>query len=362
MKSILVFLFTIISLTINAQDFEIKNEHFIKYYELINDAENKIITNDLVDANNLYKEAFKEFKYPHAKDLQNSMNVALKVKDFENAYYDYHSLKCLGKEFDVNFLSENFENTKEFKIKPCENKIDLQYRKTLDSLFEIDQYYRKLSGGNYEAYKKELTKSDSITSTNLLRLIQKKGFPNEYNIGLASADNMFYQKFYYVIWHQLANNHYSSQKVNFSKEILKALNEGKIRPDIAGQLFDLNNGTKNYSFFKIYQFTVNNEKTDCCYISEAILPEKRAAEVNTKIKEINRKRKLIGLTTTEEEAQKSIFFLNNKDYIFISNAVEGFQFKNNNDAELFKKYLIKLDDTRVNNSNMTDFKKTNNTF
>ncbi|RQO42617.1 hypothetical protein DBR39_01720 [Chryseobacterium sp. KBW03] len=345
MKNILVFLSIIVHLTISAQDFEIKNQYLIKYCELINEAENKIIINDLVSANNLYKEAFKEFRYPYAKDLQNSMNVALRVKDFENAYYDYHSLKCLGKEFDINFLSKDFKNNEKYKIKSCENKVDLQYKKTLDSLYEIDQYYRKLSGGNYEAYKKDLTKSDSITSTNLLRLIQKKGFPNEYNIGLASADNMFYQKFYYIIWHQLANNHYSSQKVNFSKEILRALNEGKIRPDIAGQLFDLNNGTKDYSFFKIYQFIVNNEKTDCCYISEAILPEKRAAEVNTKIKEINRKRKLIGLTSTEEEARKNIFFLSNKDYIFTSITIEGFQFKNNNDAELFKKYLIKLNDT-----------------
>ncbi|CAI8772197.1 hypothetical protein [Chryseobacterium sp. IT-36CA2] len=345
MRSTLILLFAIISLTISAQDFELKNQYLIKYYELVNEAENKIISNDLADANNLYKQAFKEFKYPHAKDLQNSMNVALRVKDFENAYYDYHSLKCLGKVFDDSFLSENFKNSEEYKIKPCENKTDLQYKKTLDSLYELDQYYRKLSGGNYEAYKKELTKSDSIASTNLLKLIEKKGFPNEYNIGLTSADNMFYQKFYYIIWHQLANNHYSSQKVNFSKEILRALNEGKIRPDIAGQLFDLNNGTKDYSFFKIYQFKVNNEKTDCCYISEAILPEKRASEVNTKIKEINRKRELIGLTSTEEEVKKNIFFLSNKDYVFTSINIEGFQFKNNNDAELFKKYLIKLDDT-----------------
>ncbi|MDQ1857090.1 hypothetical protein [Chryseobacterium sp. WLY505] len=345
MRSTLILLFAIVTSMINAQDFELKNPYLIKYYELINEAENKIISNDLAGANNLYKEAFKEFKYPYAKDIQNSMNVALRLKDFENAYYAYHSLKCLGKLFDVSFLSENLKNSEKYKMKPCENKIDLQYKKTLDSLYELDQYYRKLSGGNYDAYKKELTKSDSIASKNLLRLIQKKGFPNEYTIGLTSADNMFYQKFYYIIWHQLANNHYSSQKVNFSKEILTALNEGKIRPDIAGQLFDLNNGTKDYSFFKIYQFTVNNEKVDCCYISEAILPEKRAAEVNTKIKEINRKRQLIGLTSTEEEAKKNIFFLSNKDYVFTSFTIEGFQFKNNNDAELFKKYLIKLDNT-----------------
>lgn len=345
MKNILIFLFIVVNFITKAQDYTIKNQNLIKYYELINEAENKISINNLVGANNLYKEAFMEFKYAHAKDLQNSMNVALKVKDAENAYNSYQSLKCLGKEFSNDFLSKNFKNNELFVIKRCQNKIDLQYKKTLDSLYEIDQYYRKLSGGNYDTYKKELTNSDSITSTKLLKLIQKKGFPNEYNIGLGSADNMLYQKFYYIIWHQLANNRYSSQKVNFSAEIAKALNEGKIRPDIAGQLFDLNNGTKDYSFFKIYQFTVNNEKIDCCYISEAILSEKRAVEVSMKIKEINRKRKLIGLPTTEEEAHKNIFFLNNKDYILSNIAIEGFNFKDIKEVEEFKKYLIKVNDT-----------------
>ena len=345
MKKILIFLFIIINLVAEAQDFELKDKHLLRYYELINQAENKIIINDMAEANNLYKEAFKEFKYPHAKDLQNSMKVALKVKDLETAYHDYQSLKCLGKEFSDDFAAKNFKNPEQYKAKACENKIDLQYKKTLDSLIVIDQYYRNLSGGNYQAYKKELTKGDSITSTRLLKLIQKKGFPNEYNIGLDSVTDTFYQKFYLIIWHQLATNLYSPQKVNFSNEIEKALNEGKIRPDIAGQLLDLNNGTSNYSFYKIYQFISNDGKLDCCYITEAILPEKRAEKVNIKIQEVNAKRKLLGLSTTEEEVRKNIFFLNNKDYILTNIALEGFNFKDPKDAEKFKKYLIKLDDT-----------------
>ncbi|SDQ09870.1 hypothetical protein SAMN05421664_0469 [Chryseobacterium soldanellicola] len=344
MKKILIFLFFIVNLVAKAQGFELKDKHLLKYYALTNEAENKIIINDLTGANNLYKEAFKEFKYPHAKDLQNSMNVGLKTKDLETAYKSYQILKCLGQNFSDNFLAENFKDSKNFKTVPCKNTIDLKYKKNLDSLYKIDQYYRKLSNGNYQAYKKELTKNDSIASTSLLKLIQKKGFPNEYNIGLASSDNMFYQNFYFIIWHQLASNLYSSQKVNFSDEIVKALNKGKIRPDIAGQLFDLNNATNNYSFFKIYQFSINNGKIDCCYISEAILPEKRAAKVSIKINEINRKRKLIGLSTTEEEVRKNIFFLNNKDYVFTSISIEGFQLKNDSDAENMKKYLIKLND------------------
>jgi hypothetical protein len=273
------------------------------------------------------------------------MMVALKTKDLKTAYIHYQTLKCLGKKFESDFVANNLKNTENYEIINCQNIIDLKYKKSLDSLVKIDQYYRKLSGGNYKAYKKELTKSDSITSNNLLKLIQKKGFPNEYNIGLEMKSGVYFHDFYLIIWHQLATNLYSPQQVNFSNEIVKALNNGKIRPDIAGFLLDLNNNTYNYSYFKIYQFVTNDGKNDCCYISEAILPEKRAAGVDIKIKEVNRKRELIGLSTTEEEVRKSIFVLHNKDYVFSNNVIEGWNFNNDSDANFMKKNLIKLDDT-----------------
>ncbi|MFP3594651.1 hypothetical protein [Chryseobacterium sp. SIMBA_038] len=344
MKIIFIF-FLVLSGIAKTQSFELKNEKLIKYYDFINRAENKIVNNDLKDANNLYKEAFKEFKYPHAKDLYNSMKTALKIKDLETAYTHYQTLKCLGKNFSKDFLIENFKNPEKYKVIPCQNTIDLKYKKTLDSLVEIDQYYRKLSNGNYQAYKKELTKGDSIASTSLLKLIQNKGFPNEYNIGLGSADDIFFQKFCLIIWHQLATNNISNQKVNFSNEINKALNEGKIRSDIAGFLFDLNNGTNNYSYFKIYQFLSNEGKIDCCYVSSTFLPERRNDKVNDIINNVNNKRKQMGLSSTEDEIQKNIFLLNNKDYAFLNKAIESWNFKNDSDAELMKKNLIKLDDT-----------------
>jgi hypothetical protein len=344
MKLFFITLFTISFLT-NAQDFELKDKNLIKYYELINEAENKIIINDLSGANNLYKEAFKEFKFPHAKDLQNSMKVALKTNDLDAAYSYYQALKCFGKEFDNDFLTNNFKNPEKYKTIPCQITIDLQYKKSLDSLVKIDQYYRKLSGGNYQAYKKELTKNDSITSTNLLKLIQKKGFPNEYNIGVEMKSWVYFHDFYLIIWHQIASNLYSPQRVNFSQEITKALNEGKIRPDIAGFLIDLNNNSYNYSYFKIYQFISNDGKFDCCYLSKDFLSENRTEKSINKIQEINAKRKLLGLSTTEEEIHKSLFYQNNKDYIFSNNILEGLNFKYPKDAENFKKNLMKIDDT-----------------
>lgn len=345
MKQLILYISLLIGLTCKAQNFELKNKNLIKYYELTNEAENKIINYDLISANSLYKEAFKEFKYPHAKDLQNSMKVALKVNDLETAYTQYQTLKCLGKKFDNDFLTNNFKNQEQYKTIPCQNTIDIKYKKSLDSLVKLDQYYRNLSGGNYKEYRSELTKSDSITSTNLLKLIQKKGFPNEYNIGLDMKNSVYFHDFYLIIWHQLASNLYSPQRVNFSKEIDKALNDGKIRPDFAGFLLDLNNNTYDYSYFKISKFITNDGKIDCCYVQSSFLPEKRTEKADLIIKEINRKRKLIGLSTTEEEIHKSIFYLNNKDYVFSNNVISGYNFKNDSDVEIIKKNLIKLDDT-----------------
>ena len=72
---------------------------------------------------------------------------------------------------------------------------------------------------------------------------------NEYNIGISSDNETFFHNFYFIIWHQLASNNISSQKVNFSIEINKALNSGKIRPDIAGFLLDLRSEAR---FFGVY--------------------------------------------------------------------------------------------------------------
>lgn len=341
----LLFIFSLLSFFLKAQNFELKDNNLIKYYEIINKAEKNIINNNLDSANQKYKQAFVIFKEPHAKDLNNSMKVALKVNDTETAHNNYLSLKCLGQNFSNDFINENFKNYEVNNATPCSNTIDLEYKKTLDSLFIIDQYYRKLSKGNHSAYKKELTTSDSITSTNLLKLIQEKGFPNEYNIGLKMNSEVYFHDFYYIIWHQLASNLYSPQRVNFSNELIKALNAGKIRPDIAGQLLDLNNNTRNYSYFRIYQFGNSDGTMDCCYISKNLLPVNRNNKASSDIENINKKRKEIGLSPSEEEVRKSAFLLKNKDYVFSENVRDGWIFKNPKDAEKFKSNMMKLDDT-----------------
>ncbi|WP_353150398.1 hypothetical protein [Chryseobacterium sp.] len=354
MKYLLILLFTGI---LQAQTIELTNQKMITYYRFINKAENSIVNGNLEAAHSFYKEAFAAHKEPNAKDLYNSMVVSLNIKDEKDASENYYQLKCLGYSFDGDILKNRLESlTSEHK--KCSFQIDLSYKKTLDSLFTIDQHYRKLSDGNYNKYQKEITRSDSIASVNLLKLIQKKGFPNEYDLGLSSANKVFFHEFYFIIWHQLATNLYSPQKVNFSQEIGKALNNGKITPENAAFLLDLNNGRNDYSskHFSITQFVTSNGSNiplyeqsmqkiahvDCCYVTYVFFPEKRTESIHKMIKEITERRTKIGLSNVDDDLQKKIFMLNNTEYKFSDAMVEGMAFEKESDLEFFKKNMYKI--------------------
>ena len=348
----------LVSISMYSQSGQLTNKKLIQYFNDINKAEYKIIENNFTEAEKLYKKAFGENKEPHAKDLYNSLKVNLKLKNYDEAFQRYQSLKCLEYQFEPQFYDENFSFYKpEGQIK-CSNKIDLAYKNELDSLLTIDQYYRKLSGGDYAKYKKQITESDSLTSTRLLKLIRKKGFPNEYNIGLASNESSFFHKFYLIIWHQLATNLYSPQRVNFSNEIIKALNKGKITPDDAAFLMDLNNGTNNYSakHFEINQFIFADapadktfeqvekslQNADCCYVHEWFFPEKRDEKAKKMVTEINGKRKKIGMATLDENLRKKVYRLDNKDFEFAEAGITGYNFKDPSQADFLKKHFIKI--------------------
>ncbi len=344
---------------LNAQSTDLENKKLIKYFSQINKAELKITENKLDSANILYKSAFKTFKQKFAKDTYNSFQVALQLKDWKNAFKQYKDLKCMEFQFeDVKFPAEFEEYIADKKIS-CKTKINYQYRKTLDSLFVIDQRSRKLSGGNYKKYQKEITRDDSIASINLLKLIQQNGFPNEYDLGLKKSNKVFFQEFYHIIWHQLKSNLYSPQRVNFTQEIIKALNKGKILPEHAGFLMDLNNNTSNYnsSIFEIHQLielTRNKDNTftamdkgeyitDCCYLHPWYYPEKRNERGVEMVKKLDGHRKKIGLSSIDDELKKRTFALNNKDYILVQNKISGHQFEDPEEGRKFYKGFIKIE-------------------
>ena len=345
--------------SIIAQNFELKNEKLRTYYIIINDAELNIVDNDLKKADDNYQKAFFILKEPNAKDIYNSMLVSIKLKNFDDADKNYSILQSLGFSFDKNFFELNFPSGFKSKYESKLKTIDENYRKTLDSLFYIDQKYRKLSNGNYKRFQKEITYGDSIASTSLLKLIQTKGFPNEYNIGLENEDKRFFHKFYFIIWHQLATNLYSPQVVNFSDEISKALNIGKITPENAAFLLDLLSGKNTYTslHFDINAFVLDNGSgmpiyeqiknntyiKDCCYATYMFFPDKRPEKMLPIIDELNKNRKSIGLCSVDDDLKKKIFTLKNKDYIFPEATIKAHQMATQKDLDFMRGNMFKIE-------------------
>ncbi|WP_062703252.1 hypothetical protein [Chryseobacterium indologenes] len=361
MKLLFTFLFLCIGSFTYSQSQELTNKKLILYYDIINKAENKIVSNNLDSALILYKKAFKTFDHPHAKDLYNSMQAALKIKDTDYALRQYRYLKCLDYPFEEQFLIQNFPDHKKSDDVRCTTTLNSSYKKTIDSLFTMDQYYRKLSGGNYAKYQKEITKNDSIVSVRLLKLIQQKGFPNEYDLGLQSAGKDFSHQFYLIIWHQSSNDKIKPQQVNFSNELIKALNQGKITPDNTAFLLDLSNSTNNYSsrHFDIIEFiknegdpdrphdkvTENLKKADCCYVHQWFYPKNRGEQGNILVNPINENRKKLGMSSLDDNLKKKVFTLRHKDFILPQAQIVGMNFQTEEDANKIKKFLLKLNDS-----------------
>lgn len=337
MKSLL-FIFIFLSIFFHSQSYEVKSQELVKYFENIRLAENAIIENQHSIAHSFYQKSFSIYQKPFAKDLYNSMQNAKKLGKYNYAYRKYTVLKCLQYPFPSDFVKNNFPAKYGNKKEKCKNKLDITYKKQLDSLFEIDQHFRRLAGGDLMNKKKEITKSDSITSTTLLQLIGQKGFPSEYEIGLSSISGSLMQNFYYIIWHQMAMNHVSAQKVNFSQKLIEALNDGKILPEHAAFLIDLNNGSSDFwlRHFTVYGFLTDNgtgesirdqifnetSKKDCCYIHNYYKSEILDAEFEKTINKVNNNRKKVGLSTLEETVKFSVYSLNNSDYIFPQKMIE----------------------------------------
>lgn len=358
MRYFFLLIFSVVYLNAFSQELAITNKKLLNYYDLINKAEIAIVDNKLTEAEKLYSDAFLLNDKLYAKDVYNEMVVLLKLGKYELAYRNYSLLACLDYSFNSDFINKYFPSKYLKRKIKCQQTLDFNYKKDLDSLFSKDQYYRNISNGNYYNYKKQLTEADSITSATLVKLINKRGFPNEYTIGLGSANKMFFQNFYFIIWHQLATNLYSSQKVNFSQILINALNEGKITPENAAFLLDLNNGKSQFfsKHFAINQFYVGNgsplsiyhqvkENTaiaDCCYVTYGFFPQKRDDFINELLTTLNNNRRKIGLSSIDDQLKKSIFSLNNNDYKFSEMTFEGHQFERELDAKFLKDHMFKI--------------------
>lgn len=288
MKYYIIFLF--ISTFVNAQlKLNVKN-----YYKHINEAENLIIQNDINQAIKYYNEAFK-FKDPFCKDLYNQAVCFAILNKKRKCLKNIKILLKYGYPIDSIFSNEKLKNivkNNKFKEKPI---YDFSYRKTMDSLLDKDQFFRRL---DRITYKDSIKKIDSINVLKILELINKKGFPSERNIGVYS--NFDYQPISIIIVHNSISGY------NFSKIVLDAINNGDLDNRVGADLHNLSvaNGGDLYGTFSSglvkYAFCKGREiikSTEFGFIK--INPEL--------VKNKNINRELIGLDDIETNQKKLLF-------------------------------------------------------
>jgi hypothetical protein len=328
--------------------------HNIKqYYSFINQAEKKIIANDLKKASDLYDSAFFHFKKPFSVDLYNDFIVNLELKNNEKLNELYNSLNCLKFNFETLTANNNFVSfvKQNLKLTACKNEMNLDLIKKLNSLHEKDQYFRKRSNGNYKVYKDSINKYDKLNALSLKQIIIDNGFPTEYEIGVDKRPEHFgFLQYYYIIWHQLFNNGIGQQTVNFEDYLLDAICNGKLRPDVGYKLINLNSPGASDNNIRIWAIQKNNLPEDCCYLPKVYLKQGRTKEQEIYVDTQNKLRAKIGLCSVEDEVQKLIFNLKNTKYKFKNDLKATYNYSNDDDVKFLKDAMTKISlDSDFNN-------------
>jgi len=288
------------------------NAKMRNYYLNVNRAESMIIKGQTDSAMIYYTAAFSGNKKPLFKDLYNAFIAAVEVGKNKEALILYEKLRNLGcseKDFPVISKVTNFLKTNEQRIRLYKPRI-IHNRKliaALNKLFTKDQSHRIL--GAYEKNRNEMRIDDSTNGIALMKLIEKYGFPNEYDIGIQSNDLLSHQ-FYLIIWHQGTN-----RQTNFTKVLLEAINKGKIEPYAAAFLIDKYYGDPVFSSEGITHIKYDAEKIDsCCYVLDF---NKVSPNYRPRIDQYNQMRAKIGIESLEQTQHKIIFkYINQSVYLF----------------------------------------------
>jgi hypothetical protein len=159
------------------------------------------------------------------------------------------------------YLDKNYNQLRNVYL----NSLNLNLRNQIKKMSEEDQFYRRK--GNYQQDKQNLI--DSINSKKIIEIFDTFGYPNESLIGDSSIDNSIVN-----ITTMLLHTKDKERIDYFIPKIMEYIKKGKAPPNVYAFMYDqynLYNGKKQY--YGSYE-----NKTDIS------------------IKELNKRRKTIGLT------------------------------------------------------------------
>jgi hypothetical protein len=209
----------------------------VKYYLLIDKAENYIMSNDYAKASKAYDDAYKLHSTMFAVDLHNALLCNVYLKKWDAC--EFWTTKLINKGVKKDFFNSKtfgeFKKTTEWshiekKYSNYKSKINTEYKRQLDSLVVEDQkVYCSIPTGeiNYaEAKENTLTVEEKFSS-----LITQYGFPTEEKLGISIYNDTIIS--FVPTFDALVRHGYQSGNAQLVAHFDKALLSGEMDRKIA---------------------------------------------------------------------------------------------------------------------------------
>ena len=228
----------VIGISISAIDAQV--DYTKSYYNLINQAEIKIVEDQYNEALDLYLKALKAVPHGFVKDYYNATVCAIKIEKYDTTFVLLDSLVSKGVSKSIfttysifnplkkkpqwqSFLL-NFDKNHQLFL----NKKNVQLERILKGIQYSDQEFRARPN-SYQEYSDTIKKIDKNNVRILKQLIEKYGFPNERLIGRENPkeDNI---PSFIVFFHQCQKMSENREDYDFTSIQIEAVKKGELDP------------------------------------------------------------------------------------------------------------------------------------
>ncbi len=345
MKTIRIFFLSLLILIVKtsfAQTYSISSDNILQYNKYINNAELLICDSMFSDALYYYEKAFKLLNEPFAIDKYNAAMCAFKTDDFDKgeSYLEYivkrgYDYKNLNSNKIINLLDSNYRSDLFHMLEQCSVEINNEIKNLYDSLYLVDQLFRKDSL-YWITNRDTLCKTDFSNGSFMNVLIKRHGFPSQELVGVS------YNLLAVLPWELIViHNHvkpFCDKRVDFSNVIWDAMEQGLIRIPKAANYLEQSIGKEIFGTGVVGCVKVEYKGVDTCYYKTGFfnLSDKS-------FNKINFQRISIGLDSIEEARKKVLFNISNPDFIFSEGHM--ITYSCNNLTE-FNNFIVNLSEMR----------------
>ncbi len=213
---------------------------YIAFYHLCNAADSLSYFENEKAALQKFKEAFEIVDYTPVNYLRRASLLAYRLKEYSLAY-KWQRLNILQGNplFDDSVIKQELPHSALDSIKKWQKlhseSIDKDYSKEIDSLYYIDQCFLRdyncdLPGiDTNDLSKDNMEAIDQSNFLYLIKLIETKGYPTEYRVGVESAEK---------VWILIHHSVRLSKNSNYIDYFIEEVYKGNYEPHNFAWMYD----------------------------------------------------------------------------------------------------------------------------